>query len=176
MSFTHILAPTDLSEPANHALRYAFEEATLHGAKLTLLHVLHHHPDTREHYLKGDPEERAGIRNVSVAMPTVFDIDSGGRLPTPPISAPAIVRLDYVEEACTQMRDLAPAAFTGALEVKVVSGNPAAAILHWVEEHTTDLIVMGTHGRSGLRHVLLGSVAEHVVRRAPCPVLTIRYL
>lgn len=175
MGFTHILAPTDLSDAASHVLRYAFEEASLHGARLTLLHVLHHQPDTEEHYLKGNPQERAGISNVSVGLPTDYDPDTGGRLPTPPAPTPELVRRDYVDEARTQMRDLVPVGYTGRLAVEVVAGSPAQAILHWVAEHAVNLIVMGTHGRTGLRHVVLGSVAEHVVRHAPCPVLTIRY-
>jgi nucleotide-binding universal stress UspA family protein len=52
---------------------------------------------------------------------------------------------------------------------------PAEAILSYVEEHEVDLVVMGTHGRRGLQRLLIGSVAEEVLRRAPCPVLTVRY-
>jgi len=53
-------------------------------------------------------------------------------------------------------------------------GSPFLQIITYVKEHDIDMIVMGTHGRSGLPHVLIGSVAERVVRKAPCPVLTIR--
>ena len=53
-------------------------------------------------------------------------------------------------------------------------GDPAAAIVELASSGGYDLLVMGTHGRSGIRHALLGSVAEKVVRRAPCPVLTVR--
>jgi universal stress protein A len=53
-------------------------------------------------------------------------------------------------------------------------GNPAAEIVRYAEEHDVDLIVMGTHGRGLVAHVVLGSVAEKVVRTAPCPVLTVR--
>ena len=51
---------------------------------------------------------------------------------------------------------------------------PYAEILRYALEHNVDLIVMGTHGRGGVSHFLLGSIAEKVVRRAPCPVLTVR--
>ena len=57
---------------------------------------------------------------------------------------------------------------------RVDSGDPVAEILRIAEEDGYDLIVMGTHGRSGLSHLVRGSVAEQVIRRAPCPVLTIR--
>jgi nucleotide-binding universal stress UspA family protein len=53
-------------------------------------------------------------------------------------------------------------------------GEPAECILKTAQEIGADLIVMGTHGRTGLSRLLMGSVAEHVVRKAPCPVLTIR--
>jgi nucleotide-binding universal stress UspA family protein len=54
------------------------------------------------------------------------------------------------------------------------SGDAANAILRMAEHESYDLIVMGTHGRTGLSHLVMGSVAEKVVARAPCPVLTIR--
>jgi nucleotide-binding universal stress UspA family protein len=57
----------------------------------------------------------------------------------------------------------------------VESGDPLRTILRLAEEARYDVIVMGTHGRRGVSHLLLGSVAESVVRRAPCPVLTIRH-
>lgn len=68
-----------------------------------------------------------------------------------------------------------PDTFRGVCEAEVARGQPADAIIQFAQERDVDLIVMGTHGRSGLQHVLLGSVAEKVVRHAPCPVLTVRY-
>jgi nucleotide-binding universal stress UspA family protein len=59
-------------------------------------------------------------------------------------------------------------------EVFVASGNAAPEILNLAAERRIDLIVMGTHGRTGVRRFLLGSVAERVVRESPVPVLTIR--
>jgi nucleotide-binding universal stress UspA family protein len=55
------------------------------------------------------------------------------------------------------------------------SDDPADEIVKYAKEEGIDLIVMGTHGRPGLAHLLMGSVAEKVVRTAPCPVLTLRY-
>jgi universal stress protein A len=57
---------------------------------------------------------------------------------------------------------------------KLMIGDPAEAILKLAQEDQVELIVMGTHGRRGLTRLLMGSVAEAVVRRAPCPVLTVR--
>jgi universal stress protein A len=61
-----------------------------------------------------------------------------------------------------------------AVEHRLEHGDPEAVILAVAEEIGADLIVMGTHGRTGLRRLLMGSVAEHIVRHAPCPVLTVR--
>src|SRR5688572_4934042 len=57
---------------------------------------------------------------------------------------------------------------------QVCAGPPAAAIVTAAVDRAVDLIVLGTHGRQGVAHLILGSVAEHVVRTAPCPVLTVR--
>jgi nucleotide-binding universal stress UspA family protein len=57
--------------------------------------------------------------------------------------------------------------------VAATIGSPYPEILRYADEHAVDLIVMGTHGRGGVTHLLLGSIAEKVVRRAPCPVLTV---
>jgi nucleotide-binding universal stress UspA family protein len=163
MAFTHILAPTDFSAPAQHALRFAFEEATLHQARVTLMHVLTHHTGTEVFYVTGTP-----------LAPTDFDPAFGGRLPSLQAPPPQVVRQDHGEEALQHLRDLVPASFQGPWEVEVATGDPAEAIVRTAQAGHADLIVMGTHGRTGLPHVLLGSIAEKVVRLAPCPVLTIR--
>jgi nucleotide-binding universal stress UspA family protein len=59
-------------------------------------------------------------------------------------------------------------------EHRLVTGDPATEIVRLAEQEKVDLIVLGTHGRTGLRRLLMGSVAEAIVRRAPCPVLTYR--
>ena len=59
-----------------------------------------------------------------------------------------------------------------AFEHRLITGAPADAIIRLAESEHVDLVVMGTHGRTGLKRLLMGSVAEAVVRRAPCPVLT----
>ncbi len=56
----------------------------------------------------------------------------------------------------------------------IETGNPAAAILEYTEAHSPDHIVIGTHGRSGISRMFLGSVAEKIIRRAPAPVIVVR--
>jgi len=163
MAFTHVLVPTDCSAPAQHALRYALEEAALHHAKVTLLHVLPPHTDTEVYYVTGAPGRQPD-----------FDLALGGHLGTPRPSQPVVVFQDHHEAALTQLRDLMAGSFQGAWEAEVTAGSAAETIVRVAQERDADLIVMGTHGRTGLQHVLLGSVAEKVVRLAPCPVLTVR--
>jgi nucleotide-binding universal stress UspA family protein len=61
------------------------------------------------------------------------------------------------------------------VETMVTMGIPAVEIINTAREKGVDLIVMGTHGRTGISHVVIGSVAENVVRKAPCPVLTVKH-
>jgi nucleotide-binding universal stress UspA family protein len=163
MAFTHVLVPTDFSEPARHALCYALEEAVLHHAKVTLLHVLPPHTGTEVYYITGAP-------GVEVGFDPVLEGRLGASIPP----RPTVVRQDHDEEALTQLRDLMLDAFHGVWEVEVAAGHPAETIVRVAHERGADLIVMGTHGRTGLHHVLPGRVAEKVVRLAPCPVLTVR--
>lgn len=162
MAFTHILIPTDFSETAQHVLGTALEEATVHHATVTLLHVLSSHASTDVYFITGAPHAPAG-----------FDPALERRLGA---STPAsrVVRNDPSEAAMTQLHDLMPASFQGSWDVAVEVGHPAETIVRVAQERGVDLIVMGTHGRTGLSHALMGSVAEKVVRLAPCPVLTIR--
>ena len=164
MAFTHVLIPTDFSEPAHQALRYALEEATLHHAKVTRLHVLPAHTSTDVYCITGAPGAQPG-----------FEPALERRLGTTTPPQPAVVLHDHNEEALTQLRDLIPDSFQGAWEADVATGSPAETIVCIAQERSADLIVMGTQGRTGLSHVLLGSVAAKVVRLAPCPVLTVRY-
>lgn len=87
-----------------------------------------------------------------------------------------VVLIDYVEKAETALNDLARSQLTEPVPAKtqVAVGKPAEEILQVAEDEGVDLIVMGTHGRTGLRHILLGSVAETMVRTAPCPVFTVK--
>jgi universal stress protein A len=165
MAFRHVLVPTDFSEPANLALRYAIDEANVHRAKMTLLHVQASGAGTDVYYVSGV---------VSSGLEAGFDLVAGGRLGAASVAEPTVVRHDAAEEALTKLRDLVPKEFQGTWDVEIAIGRPAEAIIRLAQERQVDLIVMATHGRTGLEHVLLGSVAEKVVRLAPCPVLTVK--
>jgi nucleotide-binding universal stress UspA family protein len=82
----------------------------------------------------------------------------------PELRAAALARLRQIAEPFAELRT----------EVLAVEGPPASVIAEQAEALGADLVVMGTHGRTGLRHLLLGSVAERTVRSAPCPVLTVK--
>ena len=144
--FTGILVPTDFSELSGVALEFGQELAERCGASLHLLHVIE------------DPFV-AGAIPSEVYVPDV----------------PAL-RASLVTEAEAQLASLVPDRVRDALRVttEVLVGNAASAICEAAAATPCDLIVMGTHGRTGVAHLFLGSVAEKVVRTAPCPVLTIR--
>lgn len=165
MPFKHVLVPTDFSETAARALRYATEEASVHKATVTLLHVLPAGAGTEVYY------------TAPAAGPlAALDPAASARLGGPSPSSPApVVRNDPGEGALTQLEDLIPDGLRGTWRVEVATGAPAETIVRVARQHEADLIVMGTHGRTGLQHVLLGSVAEKVVRLAECPVMTVRY-
>jgi len=76
--------------------------------------------------------------------------------------------------ALARLRKLAVSIEGLQTEVHAVEGPPAVVIAEQAEAIGADLVVMGTHGRTGLRHLLLGSVAERTLRSAPCPVLTVK--
>jgi len=73
-----------------------------------------------------------------------------------------------------QLQGLRPPDPKIALEQRLMEGDPVAGILDAAHESNADLIVTGTHGRTGLGRLLMGSVAEQTLRRAPCPILTVR--
>jgi nucleotide-binding universal stress UspA family protein len=87
---------------------------------------------------------------------------------------PPLYDAAYKEELLASLKDVAVPQDRVSIEHRILVGNPAPIIVRIAEEEGVDLIVMGTHGRSGFRRLFLGSVAEAVVRSARCPVLTIR--
>jgi universal stress protein A len=89
-----------------------------------------------------------------------------------PMMSPLVV--DTGEAVHVQLEALRPHDPIVRVEHLYREGDPAAEIFGAAEECHADLIVMGTHGRSGISRLLLGSVAEAVLRKAPCPVLTIK--
>lgn len=96
-------------------------------------------------------------------------VGSSGAVPAPPPAPPP-----SVAEVQQQLAALAATLQGVATECRVEEGPAADAILAAARETGCDVIVMGTHGRTGLARLLVGSVAEQVVRKAPCPVLTVK--
>jgi nucleotide-binding universal stress UspA family protein len=78
------------------------------------------------------------------------------------------------EDLQQMLRAVVPSDPEVAFEHRLITGDPATTIVRFAEEQGVDLIVMGTHGRTGLTRLLMGSVAEVIVRKASCPVLTLR--
>jgi len=144
-----ILVPVDFSEPSRKALDYAATLARSFGASVDVLHVW----------------------EVPTFVPagSVVGAGAGGG----DVSLLELVRKG-AEDAMT--RFVAEAAERGITlrSSRVEPGAPAHKIADLAGELGYDLIVLGTHGRTGLSRVLLGSVAESVVRHAPCPVLVVR--
>lgn len=139
-----VLVPTDFSTGAEPALRWAAALTEAFGAEMVLLHVL----DIRLAALASMPPDMA-------PMPAVDELVRSVRT-----------------EAEQQMQALG-ARFPDARTI-LKEGVPRSVILEVAKAEGADLIVMGTHGRTGLSHVLFGSVAEHVVRHSRVPVLTAR--
>lgn len=98
----------------------------------------------------------------------------------PPLVTPgelekALQRPDgYRADLERRLRSVYAADTSEHIEYRVGAGDPAAEILHLAVELRSDLLVMGTHGRTGVGRLLMGSVAEKVVRQASCPVVTLR--
>jgi nucleotide-binding universal stress UspA family protein len=81
---------------------------------------------------------------------------------------------ENMEEAMVKLHALKAPSSRVTLEYRLLEGDPAAVIAKTATETGADLIVMSTHGRTGLTRLVMGSVAEEVLRHAPCPVLTVR--
>jgi len=145
MKVKRILLPTDFSERGQLAEKCACEMADLFGAELHVLHVLH---------------------DMFLTMP-----QTAAALLIPPESLENVITSAELE-----VQKIPPAAWSaGKNVVRVVRvGSTYDAIVQYAKENAIDLIVIGTHGRTGLPHVLLGSIAERVVQHAPCSVLTVR--
>src|SRR5690606_8769829 len=141
---TSVLVPVDFSSHSREALRYARELAASYEAGLTLLHVV---------------EETLHPAFYGPALRSIYDA-------IPDIEDQAVPELErFFGE--TEGADVA-ARFVAR------PGRAASAIADHAEEEGHDLIVMATHGRTGVERFLMGSVAEKVVRRAPCPVFTVK--
>lgn len=97
-------------------------------------------------------------------------------MPSPGAPLPEVLLAEWHRHGDSQLKEWMAAELGQLPRVERVlkEGTPYVEIVRYAKEQNADLIVLGTHGRSGLAHALLGSVAERVVRKAPCPVLTVR--
>jgi len=144
IQLSRILLPTDFSKYSGEATKYACALAEQFDATLHLLHV---------------------VPNQDIMM---FDFG---------ISLEMAERLDHIRQAAQEsLGKLLDAEWAeGRTVVEAVEvGVTFVEILQYAKREEIDLIVIGTHGRTGLAHALMGSVAERVVRKSPCPVLTVR--
>lgn len=98
-------------------------------------------------------------------------IIQGGVMAAPPLAGPSEEERAALRQKLGQLQASDPKV---RMEHQLEEGDAATAILQVAQETTCDLIVMGTHGRTGLARLLMGSVAEKVLRNAPCPVLTVK--
>lgn len=141
---SNILCPVDFSDSSRHALRYALELAEALGASLKLVHAYH-----VPHYIQ----------------PSLLVWMGTGSRPFWEVAE---------EQARTEFDDFMRRVAPGArVEKTLVMGDPVATVLSLVERDGHDLVVMGTHGRTGAARIVMGSVAERIVRRCPCPVITV---
>lgn len=140
-----MLVPTDFSPASDLALEYAVDMAFRCGASIHLLHVLE------------DPV-------LTTAYPDGYFVE-----------LPDLLK-QMTEDAERRLRDAAKMCATANVDAttQVIIGRPARSIAQEAADRGVDLIVMGTHGRGGFAHLVLGSVAERILRIAPCPVLTVR--
>jgi nucleotide-binding universal stress UspA family protein len=140
-----ILFPTDFSEAALEASKYALSFARDFKSHLYVLHVVNEK-----------------IFTEGLNLPRVVSIDD--------------LEKELMEEGRKRLKTLYPAEEVKDLEWEGVirKGKPFLEIIRFAKENDIDLIVIGTHGRSGFEHIIFGSTAEKVVRKAPCPVLSVR--
>ena len=142
----NILWPTDFSPLSLHGGRYARAFRDVFGAKLHLLHVIP--PPTTP--------------DLTVMVPAEVPASLGDQ--------------DLLESARRALDRLVETEFGGDAQIArdAVFGNPWVAVCEYAQKNGVDLIIVPTHGRTGLAHVLIGSTAERIVQHAPCPVLTVK--
>lgn len=163
--FASILVPVDFSPYASNALRYALGIAERFASSIIVLHVIPREATT--HALS----QRLGHRD----LPFFGPLGSPQSTPEVPSEVAEEVVIDLREQAYTALQAFLPAQIARhAVELRVLAGQPFERILETAVHEKVALIVLGTHGRTGLTHLVMGSVAERVVRLAPCPVLTVK--
>lgn len=145
IALKHVLVPTDFSETSDVALKYGKAFAAAFGATLHVVHII------EEPY--GQPWAVEAYGFSLAALQDEWIKEAKGRM----------------EKILTDEERTSLKAVT-----TTVLGHPVMEIQRYAKDNNIDLIVMGTHGRGPLGHVVMGSVAERLVRKSPCPVLTVR--
>ena len=142
-----VLVPTDFSERSRAAVAYGVAFVEEFGGSLHMLHVVN------------DP---VGVGDDPVALP---------------LPERKAVEQEIEAQAWKELREMLSTEEHARLRTVLALewGVPAIEILRYAKTHAIDTIAMATHGRSGVQRVLIGSVAENVVREAPCPVLTVHH-
>ena len=151
IAIKRILVPTDFSENGRKALELALHLARKFGAKITLLHIFELPAAAGQniyHFLSKDLEE---------SRQEIYGLFKSGS-----------------EEALEDLVRQFSEAKVSIEPLLIERGVPFEEVIRTAKALAVDLIVMNTHGRTGIPHLLIGSVAEKVVRKAPCPVLTVR--
>ncbi len=147
VTLKNVLVATDFSDASQAALLYGREFGARFGATL---HVVHVAPNVLVGNLAAD--------NYFASAPQIQqEIEDDARR--------------QLHQALVDTDRSGPA----AIPVVLRDSSPAMALVEYAKTHDIDMIVMGTHGRGPLAHLVMGSVAERVVRLAPCPVLTVRH-
>jgi len=142
--FKNILVPVDFSSHSDEAVRIAADLSRRYEGSLTLVHVF---------------------------QPLHDPMPEGYVLYTPK----QVTELtQHLERLLAASKKTAEAAGALGVQTRLLQGLVTVELLEFARTQRADLIVMGTHGRTGVAHALLGSVAERVLRKAPCPVLTVR--
>jgi nucleotide-binding universal stress UspA family protein len=147
LTVTKVLVATDFSEPSDAALLYGRELAVCFGATLHVLHV------AQNVYVN-----TFGAENYVAILPDLQEQSE-----------------EDARRHLHQMLVDTDRSGPPTIPVVLTSSSPAMTIVDYAKDHEIDIIVMGTHGRGVLAHFVMGSVAERVVRLAPCPVLTVRH-
>jgi len=145
LSFEKILFATDFSESSEHAFQYALAIARQFNSRLIILHVINEPVDLRGFYVP-----HISFENLEK------EIELGAEKMMARFCSSHIVNFDN-------------------FETLIVTGIPYEEILKKAHDEKVSLVVLGTQGRSGLDHLLFGSTAERVVRKALCPVVTVRH-
>jgi universal stress protein A len=143
----NILFCTDFSENARAALPHAIDLARRYGAVLHILHVYQESGDVAEF------EISSNVKMDWIRVAQLMGTEMEKKLQA------------FCQEVTKEL---------GSCRAEMLRGKPHVEILRYVREAGIDLIVMASHGLTGLEHVLFGSVAERVVRQSPCPVLIVK--